>query len=126
VAEEQTISMTAPLPPFVGLERYVLLPDPEEEPFSWLQSLDEPAVVFVLLPLEALGAATPELTPALREELGLAAGETLEAYAIVSLADEPSAATVNLLAPVVVCRSQRRGRQIIHEGDLSLARVPLQ
>jgi flagellar assembly factor FliW len=132
VTDEEIIHLVAPLPPFMRLDRYVLIEDPEEEPFWWLQAVDEPAVCLIVAPHHALAGAAPAPGAALREQLGLRPGEAPEVYVIVSLGQEPRhtddvrpQVTMNLLAPLYVCRRTRRARQALREGDVALARVPL-
>jgi len=125
VADADILRLLAPLPPFVGLDRYVLAADPEAEPFLWLQAVDQPALCLVVAPHEAVAGPPPEPDATLRKQLGLRPGETPEVYVIVSLAQAPERVTMNLLAPVYVCRQTRRARQVVREGDVALARVPL-
>jgi flagellar assembly factor FliW len=125
VEEADIVEFVTPLPPFAG-RRYLLLYRPEEEPFVWLQSVEEPALALVLMPYEVISATPPPaLTPQLAAELGLAAGEPSEAFVTISLGETAQQATANLLAPVYLCRRTRRARQVIGDGDLSLTRVPL-
>ncbi len=125
IADEDLIHLVAPLPPFMDLHRYVLVPDPEEEPFLWLQAVDQPAVCLVVAPHEDLAGPAPVPGAALREQLGLQPDEVPEVYVVISLAPDPQQVTMNLLAPLYVCRRTRRARQALREGDVSLARVPL-
>ena len=125
VSDQEVIDLLSPLPPFVGLTRYVLLSDPEHEPFLWLQSLEQPALFFIVAPHETVAGPAPPLTREGRQELGLLPDEQPEAYVIISLGGGTREVTMNLLAPVYVSRAAGRGRQVVGEGDLALARVPL-
>ncbi|MHB8997151.1 MAG: flagellar assembly protein FliW [Armatimonadota bacterium] len=125
VPEEDMIQFVAPLAPFGSLLRYVLLSDPQEEPFLWLQSLDQPALCLIVAPHEAIAGKAPALSVATCAELGLRPDEQPEAYVIISPAEDPRQTTMNLLAPLYLCRRTRLARQLIIEADASLARVPL-
>lgn len=125
VSDREIIALLSPLPPFAGLTRYVLLADPEHEPFLWLQSLEQPALFFIVAPHEAVAGVAPALAPQRRQELGLLADEQPEAYVLISLGGGTREVTMNLLAPVYVNRGNGRGQQVVGEGDLALARVPL-
>lgn len=126
ITPEQVIAFVTPLPPFIAQREYVLLADPQEEPFQWLQSVEEPALALVVAPYEALiGQPPPPLPHPCRSELGLRRDERSEAYLVVSLGETPADATANLLAPLYVCRRTCRGRQIITGAELDLVRVPL-
>ena len=98
---------------------------PEEQPFLWLQSVDQPALAFIVAPHEAVAAAAPKLTPAQHDELGLGCGEAPEVYVIVSPGADPRLATMNLLAPLYVCRRTGRARQVVTAADVALAHAPL-
>lgn len=126
VAPQDVIEFLAPLPPFLKLRRFVLLGKPEEAPFCWLQSLEEPALALVVAPHHSVVAAPPPaLLAPLRAELGLRAEEQPEVYVIISLAAEPRETTMNLLAPLYLCRRTGRARQIIVAEDLARTRTPL-
>jgi flagellar assembly factor FliW len=126
VSAEQVLQFTAPLLPFVQARRFALLASPDEAPFVWLQAADEPALALVVAPYEAMAAMPPPApSPAIAEELGCAPGQAAEAYVIVSIRPLAAQTTVNLLAPIYVCRQTLRARQVILDGDLELVRVPL-
>ena len=125
VSDQEVIHLLGPLPPFAGLTRYVLLRDPEHEPFLWLQSLEQPALFFIVAPHEAVAGPSPPLTPEGRRALSLLAGEQPEVYVIISLGGGAREVTMNLLAPVYVNHAAGRGRQVVGDSDLALARVPL-
>jgi flagellar assembly factor FliW len=125
VPEDDLITFVAPLAPFSGLSSYVLLQDPQEEPFLWLQSVGQPALCFIVAPHDAVAGEAPALSAATRAELRMQANEQPEAYVIVSPAEDPRQTTMNLLAPVYVCRRTGLARQVIIEADQTLARMPL-
>jgi flagellar assembly factor FliW len=125
VPEQDMIQFVAPLAPFAGLSSYVLLQDPQEEPFLWLQSVDQPALCFIVAPHKAVAGEAPALSAATRAELGLRLDEQPEAYVIISPAKDPRQTTMNLLAPLYLCRRTGLARQLIIEAEPSLARMPL-
>ena len=125
VPQECILELVAPLPPFASLRHFSLLPDPEEEYFLWLQSLEQPALALVLMPYALVATEAPPVPRGVREELGLGPDEAPEWYVIVSLGEEARQVTVNLLAPLVVSPRTHRARQVVQEGDLALARRPL-
>jgi flagellar assembly factor FliW len=113
------------LPGFESEREFVLIERPESRPFLFLQSVDSPALCFVTVPISLI---VPDY------KLGLATGDTLllqsagsvglDVLAIVcAMEDQP--ATVNLLGPVVINRSARRGLQTIRDDDRYLARHPI-
>jgi flagellar assembly factor FliW len=126
VREQDFLSFHPGLPPFDDCHLYVLLREEEEEPFLWLQSVEQPALALVVAPCHSvLGEPAPELPQATREQLGLAENEQPEVYLIISLGQTPPETTINLLAPLYVCPRTGRARQVILEGEIELTRVPL-
>lgn len=126
VQPEDVIDMVAPLPPFMKLRRFTLLDNPDESPFRWLQSLEEPALALVVAPFATVvGSGAPELTLPLRQELGLGEDEEPDVYVIISLGARAAEATMNVLAPLYVCRSTGNARQVIISENLSLTRAAL-
>ena len=101
----------------MGLERlrqFVLVEDERVVPCRWLQSLEEPALAFLVV--------DPKLVePSF--DVDLPAGER---WVIITLRQPPEGSTANLLAPVVIDAERRIGQQIVlHESGLSL-RHPIQ
>lgn len=100
----------------LGLERikeYVLLADPAEEPFQWLQAKDEPALAFVVIsPQPIFPGYLPEISNEDAQYLGAAGSEELTLLCIVTLQDAHRA-TVNLKGPLVVNRRTWLAKQII-------------
>ncbi|NPV48498.1 MAG: flagellar assembly protein FliW [Armatimonadetes bacterium] len=126
VSPEQVLHFSPALPPFTRSRRYALLSAAGAAPFLWLQSLDEPALALVVAPYEAVCPQEPPPVPEpARRALGLEPSEAPEAYVVVCLDADPKATTVDLLAPLFVCRRTARARQVILDDDLELARVPL-
>ena len=109
------------LPGFEGERRFVFLEQPDKDPLLFMQSLSNPALCFVLLPVLV---AAPDYRIRLGQEeltcLRLPSGREprigtdILCAGVVCAGDEarPSP-TVNLLAPIVVNLGQRVGMQVI-------------
>lgn len=125
--EEDVIAIPAGIIPFVSATRFALLSSEDEWPFSWLQSLDDAALAFVVAPL---GAVFPEhAASALRGSPRDGLDETEDSRSvlgIVVLDADPSNITINLLAPIVVNFDEMRAEQVVLDGPLELAREPLE
>jgi flagellar assembly factor FliW len=120
-AESDVIHVAGGITPFREARRWVLLADDEETPFSWLQSLDDPALAFVLAPLEWL---SPQSVAQVMAGFTGDAG-TAGVFGIVVLSGDPSLTTVNLLAPLLLDFGTMAGRQVIVDGPPENARVAL-
>ena len=106
---------------------YVLVPAGRPALF-WLQSTEEPGLVFLLaepgqfFPQHEIDVPGHEL-----ESLAGPAAHAAEfvAFVIVTLGDEPGAATANLQAPLVLHTASRTGRQVVLDDGHQRVRVPL-
>lgn len=98
----------------------------ESGPFSILTSLDESGLEFLVVPPHTFFPDyAPEVDDDTAERLGLETAEDALLMVIVTVGSEPTDATANLLAPIVVNRHTRQAAQIVlAEGDLPL-RAPL-
>ena len=120
------------LPGFDAARRFTLLPHrPEgggDSPFRWLQSLDEGALA---LPVMNPWLACPDYAPTIPGLALLHLGITDVArqgrlYAVVTIPQgDPLGATVNLLAPILVNRETRQGRQVVLQQERYALRAPL-
>jgi len=119
VDERQRIRLQRGLFGFEEYLEFVLL-DAGQQPFYWLQSVDEREVAFVLIPPALFrsdyspGAPSGDL-----EALGIQdeTDENLLVFAIVTIPDDQTRMTANLQGPVLINRSSRQGRQIISNDD---------
>jgi flagellar assembly factor FliW len=103
------------------------LPNPDLARFKLLQSMDDPAVTFVVAPVEADGG------PIARDDLdeaclsaGLTSGNLL-VLLIVTVRNDPTgiSLTANLRAPVLVDVRKRVGRQVVLVNQSYAVRHPL-
>src|SRR6266498_1497991 len=112
VQKENMISMPLGLLGFEQVKKYVLLATPEEEPFLWLQMLENPNQGFVVIaPSTAVPNYAPDITPADVEFLGLKSpGDAIVLNIVTARSGE---ATVNLKGPIVINRHTLVGKQCI-------------
>lgn len=124
--EADVIRMPSGLVALPWATRFVLLANEEEWPFAWLQSLDDAALAFVVVPLTALFPeyVADSVEPFL-DEAGTEPAHNVTFLGIVVLNRDPERMTVNLLAPLRVDLDRRVAEQLVLEGPLELARQPL-
>lgn len=112
VKTENVIHMPGGLLGFEHIKRFVLLTNPEEEPFSWFQVLDDPMLAFLVLPpFDFIPNYQPEIDDEDVSYLGLKQPSDTLIYNIVTL--RPGHATVNLKGPIVINRFTLRGKQVV-------------
>ncbi len=106
----------------IGFERersFVFVTAGDGSPFRWLQSLDDPALAFLVADPDAF---VPGYAPRLPGSASLALGLGEESpYLLWVTANipvgRPGDATLNLAGPIVVNPANRRGRQVVLDGE---------
>jgi len=112
IKQENIISMPLGLLGFEQVKKFVLLANPEEEPFMWLQMIDNANQGFVVVPPSmVLPDYAPDISPQDVEFLGLQAPTDALLLNIVTVRGQE--ATVNLKGPIVVNRNTLVAKQCI-------------
>ena len=121
------------LPGFDQERAFLFVNQPHTEPLMFLQSLNDPQLCFILLPilvadanyrvqLEAEDMAALHLPDGCQPRLG----EDILCAAIVSGGESPDEGpTANLMAPVVVNLKEQIGMQVIHADSPYSHRQPI-
>ena len=113
IDEQDIIRFPHGLPGFADEKRFVLLPL-ADTPFVILQSVDTPALGFVLIePFSYFPSYEIELDEATLEQLGIESERDVALYVILTVADPFDNTTANLQAPVVINARKRIGKQVI-------------
>jgi flagellar assembly factor FliW len=113
VNERQKVTFPSGLFGFEALKDYVLL-DAEQQPFYWLQSLDEEKTAFILIdpflfrPDYEMDIDNEELRP-----IGITDPEKAVIFTIVTVPPDNSPMTANLQGPLVINRDNRLGVQAV-------------
>lgn len=126
VQEEDTLSFPEGILGFNDLRKFVLLDDPNDEIFAWLQSCEEPAIAFPVLEPE-LFAEQYRITLAKSdlESLKLQSLEGTRLFCIVTIPDDPTQMTANMKAPIVVNAAQKIARQCVLQDNNLAIREPI-
>lgn len=112
VKKENIISMPVGLLGFEQVKKYVLLATPEEEPFMWLQMLDNPSQGFVVVPpMAVIPGYAPDIAQADVDALGIKSPDDAIILNIVTVRNGET--TVNLKGPIVVNRNTLVAKQCI-------------
>ncbi len=106
------VKMPDGLPGFEQCRRFVVVQSDALQPFTCLQSLDEPQPSFLALdPRQIVGDYSMPLADGDRARLDAHDGDALLWLALVCV--ESEAATINLRAPVTINARTMRGIQVI-------------
>jgi flagellar assembly factor FliW len=126
VPEDKIITFKEGLPGFPQIHRFAILELDELKPFQYLQALDDPPIaLFVINPFVIDPTYEFRLTESDMEDVNSKNSTELAVYAVATIPDDPSQATLNLMAPIVINDRDRCGKQVIlHESKYSV-RHPL-
>ncbi|MFN7993843.1 MAG: flagellar assembly protein FliW [Bryobacteraceae bacterium] len=129
--DDARLHFTEGLPGFETERWFVLLEQPQTKPLVFLQSLSDPQLCFISLPVQLVD---PDFDLSMsaddREALGLGTGrqprigEEVLCLALVTLS-ETHPPTGNLLAPVVIHLKTREALQAIQTGSSYSHRQPI-
>jgi flagellar assembly factor FliW len=113
VASASEVRLPMGLLGFEQIKEYMLIADPEEEPFAWLQVKGDASLAFIVInPFLVAPDYSPDLPPQDVEFLGLEQPEDAALFNIVTL-HGPGRATLNLKGPIVLNRHTLIGKQVV-------------
>ena len=116
IGEEQVLQFPEGIIGFPNEREFVLIPHNSTGFLAWLQSTRSPAIALPVVSAHAFGSKYPDVSiEGAANALGL--GEDDVALMVVLSAPQGQPATVNLLAPILVNVTTRRGAQIILDGS---------
>jgi len=99
---------------FGAMRRFVILEHRPGSPFKWMLSLDDPELAFAVVdPTELVQGYAAPIELAARTLATEPAQIAL--FVLVTIPGDPTAMTVNLMAPVAVDLKTRRARQLVLE-----------
>jgi flagellar assembly factor FliW len=115
VSEDQIITFPSGLPGFPSFQRFALLCDHLKSPFYCLQSMDNPALAFVVT---EPGALVPDYHPkkGMNDLRDLQAASLDDLQILVTLtipAGRPGEMTANLMSPLLINPARGLGKQVV-------------
>ncbi|MCB9073239.1 MAG: flagellar assembly protein FliW [Bdellovibrionaceae bacterium] len=126
VTGEDILNFPEGLLGFSDLNRFVLLDDPTDEIFAWLQSCDEPSIAFpVLEPELFLESFSMNLTKGDLKGLHADTISPLRSFCIITIPEDPTQMTANVKAPVVINVTDKIGRQCVLQDNKLEIREPI-
>lgn len=106
------------MPGFFDMKKYVLVANEDDDPFCWLQSIDDPDLAFIMIRIyDLLPNYDPIVDVEEIESLGGVEGAELLIYNIVVIPDDIKQMRVNLKAPVVINPKAKKGKQVVLNND---------
>ena len=106
---------------FERVKNYALIANPQEEPFMWLQMMENGRKAFLVVsPFLVMPDYQPDIPNDDVEFLGLAEPTDALVYNICTLRG-PGQATINLKGPIVINRHTLIGKQVIPNNAMQYA-----
>jgi flagellar assembly factor FliW len=114
IPEAEVIEFGRGLLGFESLRRFVHIEREEEHPFGWLQSLDDPAIVFVVAnPRVFFPTYEVLVDPRELGDVKPGANDRLLVLGICTVPEKTTEITMNLQGPLVINCATRRGKQLV-------------
>jgi len=111
---------------FRDLRQFVMLDDPNDDIFAWLQSCELPSIAFPVLEPELFGHIyTADLNKTDLESLKMQAGEPPTFFSIITIPDDPTQMTANIKAPIVINLKKKIARQCVLQDNHLAIREPI-
>ncbi len=113
VSENEIITFNNGMPGFEDKKRFTLISDSDNQSFCWLQSLDDVNLAFALLDVgSVMSEYNPQIDATQINDLG-EINNNLLIYNVVVIPERAEEMSVNLVAPIVINKDSRTGKQVI-------------
>ncbi|CAG5088518.1 Flagellar assembly factor FliW [Thermobacillus xylanilyticus] len=114
INEQEIITFPDGIPGFERDRRFVILELEDLDGFACLQCIDRGELSFIIVnPFVFFPEYEFNLPDAEAQQLEIAEPGDVAVWSIVTIRDELESATVNLVAPIVLNRQKRLGKQVI-------------
>lgn len=123
---EDVLTFNEGLLGFQDLRQFVLLDDPNDDIFVWLQSCELPSIAFPVLEPELFGHkynATLNRTDL--ESLKMKPEQVPAFLSIITIPDDPTQMTANIKAPIVINLEQKIARQCVLQDNHLAIKEPI-
>jgi flagellar assembly factor FliW len=105
---------------------FTILTPADQGPFCWLQSVDNPAIAFVVVdPALFFAGYDVKLTREEHERLALVEGGDMVILTIVTMAPTPARITANLQGPIIINPEAMLAKQVVLEDSRYSTKQPL-
>jgi flagellar assembly factor FliW len=114
IPEDKVIIFKEGLPGFPQIHRFAVIELEELKPFQYLQALEDfPIALFIINPFMVDPTYKFRLTDSDMDDLNSKNSAELAVFTVATIPDDPSQATINLMAPIVINEKDRCGKQVI-------------
>lgn len=114
VPDDKTIYMERPILGFEQLKTFCLVEMPELRPFSWLQSIEDETIAFLVVnPVTFFPNYRIEVNPKEIAELRVTKVDNVETYVIVTVPEDPHQISANLQGPILINTENNLAKQLV-------------
>ncbi|HDS01896.1 MAG TPA: flagellar assembly protein FliW [candidate division Zixibacteria bacterium] len=114
IPEENVIEFPKGLIGFEQFKQFVLLERRDSEPFRWLQSLEDPDLAFVVVnPVIFFKYYKIEVHYKELEDIQVSTLDRTQIFTVITIPDDISRMSANLLGPLVINLDNNCGKQIV-------------
>lgn len=126
ITDEDIIVFSEGILGFEHLRKFILLDDPNDEIFAWLQSCEEATIAFPVLEPELFADGyKPELGKTDLMALEIKAEDKVRFFSIITIPENPIEMSANLKAPIVIHAPTRTARQCVLQDNKLAIREPI-
>lgn len=117
VQDRDIVNFPEGIPGFRDMHKFALIHETDTD-FSYLQSVDNEYVCFIMVPPAVLvGNYDVEISDECVEKLELEKAEDASLFAILTIPENIKNMTANLKAPIIINRKNGKGKQEILDDD---------
>lgn len=114
VDTDSIVCFTSAIIGFNNSRNYILIPHAENSPFTWLQSLDEQDVIFVVIQVfDFFSEYAPDIDDGDLNDIGITSRDELVLAVLVTIPENYKEMTANLVAPIIINKSNRLAKQVV-------------
>lgn len=124
--ENKIIDFKYGIPGFEQEIKFIILELFEGSAYKVLQSIQHSYVAFIMVdPWMFESSYEFDLKESVIEELKIKSPQQLEIYSIMTISNDFSKSTLNLLAPIIIHRDENMGMQVVLEGTSYTTKHPI-
>jgi flagellar assembly factor FliW len=126
VNESDLVTFNEGLLGFIELRKFVLLDDPNDEIFAWLQSCERPGIAFPILEPELFAEGfNPTITKGDLSAINLTSKEGMRLFTIITIPEDATQMTANLKAPIAINIEKRVAKQVVVQENEYQIKFPI-
>lgn len=126
INENNIIDFKYGIPGFEQETKFIILELFEGSAYKVLQSIQHSYVAFIMVdPWMFESSYEFDLKQSVIEQLQIKTPQQLEIYSIMTISNDFSKSTINLLAPIIIHRDENMGMQFVLEGTSYTTKYPI-